>query len=90
MKDNIVNEEAAVADDIVTRLRGDYLEVSSCLGFAYPTVLEAADEIKRLRAVGNLLEDAFAQTWGNCWCHDPEIEPLVVRAFAAWQEARRG
>lgn len=47
-------------------------------------------EIVRLRAAGHLLEDAFAQTWGNCWCHDPEIEPLVVRAFAAWQEARRG
>jgi hypothetical protein len=48
----------------------------------------AADEIERLRAAG----DALAATWpeeDRCGCNNKDCRS-VVKAFIAWEEARRG
>lgn len=105
MNDNIINEGSAVADDIVKRLRNDYLEVSSCLGYAYPTVLEAADEVERLRAEVTRLMDGMEYAWavianGRAWDeaqHDEWEQAKVCFRDEHWhpaldrnKEARRG
>ena len=73
-----------MADDIVTRLAE---EIDSLK--ADPQVLrDAIVEIERLRAAG----DALATTWpeeDRCGCDNKDCR-AVVKAFDAWQEARRG
>ena len=68
-------KRAVSSDDIVTRLRSENRMVLAPFHMS-----DAADEIERLRALGDALADAaIRQQWSR----------LDV-AVAAWHEARRG
>lgn len=70
-----------MADDIVTRLRRS-LEMSVT---RRAVIIEAADEIERLRAAGDAL--ATRLRW---WTDDTDASYPDHQALRTWEEAHRG
>lgn len=70
-----------MSDDIVVRLRHEAEEWWECCNNIHLPLIEAADEIERLRKLGDRLSS-------KCRRYSANVE--VQEAMRAWKEARRG